>query len=387
MGLRQDAAHAPPTAMQGRRIELDFLRGIAILAVMGTHFHTVQTGSALVSAIEYPLKSYSHQGVSLFFTLSGFLVGGLLFKQYAQAGQIDAWRFIVRRIFKIWPAYYALILFHVLAGHHPTSTFLVQNLTHMQNYWESSITQTWSLAVEEHFYLLLPLLLSLFVALRLRANTIVFSLLAVCGAVLALRCIAVSHGELDEAYHYTQYRIDGLLFGVILAAIYWLKPALYRRLAASKKALGLIVLGVLAWIALTSANKPLDESIGFTIQALGFCAMIVLALEHARGVRDMWLFRAVAWVGVYSYAMYLWHTLMKTPADVMAARFAAAHVPVLVTWIAVTLTQFAGAFVLGYVMTRVIEFPFLRLRDALFSGERRTAPAGGQPISKTAVDL
>ena len=128
---------------------------------MGFHFHTVHTGSAIVAAIEYPLKSFGKEGVNLFFTLSGFLVGGLLLKQYAKVGRIDARRFIIRRIFKIWPAYYVLILFHVFAGRHPTSTFLVQNLTHMQNYLGSSITQTWSLAVEEHFYLFLPALLLL----------------------------------------------------------------------------------------------------------------------------------------------------------------------------------------------------------------------------------
>ena len=82
-----------------RTIELDFVRGIAIIAVMGFHFHSVKTGYSFVSWIEYPLKNFGREGVNLFFTLSGFLVGGLLLKQYSEAGRIDARRFIIRRIY------------------------------------------------------------------------------------------------------------------------------------------------------------------------------------------------------------------------------------------------------------------------------------------------
>src|SRR3954466_716416 len=124
-----------------RAIELDFVRGIAIIAVMGFHFRTVHTSNVLLQIIEYPLKSFGREGVNLFFTLSGFLVGGLLLRQYAETGHVDARRFIVRRMFRIWPAYYVLIIFHMLAGRHPWNTFLFQNLTHLQNYFGTSITQ------------------------------------------------------------------------------------------------------------------------------------------------------------------------------------------------------------------------------------------------------
>src|SRR5690242_16904565 len=116
--------------VRNRTIELDFLRGIAIIAVMGYHFHTVATGFRVIPIIQYPFTHFGREGVNLFFTLSGFLVGGLLLRQYASTGVIDARRFIVRRIFKIWPAYYVLIAFHMVAGRHPLSTFAVQNLTH-----------------------------------------------------------------------------------------------------------------------------------------------------------------------------------------------------------------------------------------------------------------
>jgi peptidoglycan/LPS O-acetylase OafA/YrhL len=354
-----------------RTIELDFVRGIAIIAVMGYHFHSFNTGYSFVSWIEYPLKNFGREGVNLFFTLSGFLVGGLLLKQYAEAGRIDARRFIIRRIFKIWPAYYVLILFHVFAGRHPNDTFLFQNLTHMQNYLGTSISQTWSLAVEEHFYLFLPALLLLFVRFKVGANAIIATLLGICGIVLLARCAVVSTGDLDASLFQTQYRIDSLLFGVILAAFYWMKPEVYKKFASQKWLLLSMVAGLIAWLVLATPHFALDQSIGYTIQAIGFTAAIVLAVEYSGAIRDSIAYRAVAWIGVYSYGIYLWHTLALAPGDIMIRKMAALHVPSLAAWALVMSAQFCIAIVVGYVTTRAIEFPFLKIRDALFPAKRK----------------
>jgi peptidoglycan/LPS O-acetylase OafA/YrhL len=356
--------------VRNRMIELDFLRGIAIIAVMGYHFHKVDTGYRLVPIIQYPFTHFGREGVNLFFTLSGFLVGGLLLRQYADSGTIDARRFIVRRVFKIWPAYYVLIAFHVLAGRHPTGTFLVQNLTHLQNYLGSSLSQTWSLAIEEHFYLLLPALLLIFARWRLRANAILGLLGLMCLVVLVARSIAVADGKIDAAFFHTQYRIDSLLAGVMLAAVYWMKPDLYRNLAARKGFLLAIVAILVGWLVFATPHIALDESIGYTIQAIGYVALIVLMLEHSGMLTRTWVFRAVAWVGVYSYGIYLWHSIALAPADVLIAKATARDLPGLVIWAAALVFQTAIAISAGYVTTRLIEFPFLRIRNALF-------PVGG----------
>lgn len=374
---------ATRSQMPNRSIELDFIRGLAIIAVMGFHFHTVQTGSAIVGAIEYPLKNFGREGVNLFFTLSGFLVGGLLLRQYAESGRVDARRFIIRRIFKIWPAYYVLILFHVFAGRHPTSTFLIQNLTHLQNYLGTSIAQTWSLAVEEHFYLFLPALLLIYSRLHLRANVIIASLLAICGVVLVARCIVVWNGDVHAAFFYTQYRIDSLLFGVVLAAIYWMKPGIYRNFARRKGLLIAMVAGLIAWLALCTKHVALDESIGYTIQTLGFVALLVLTLEYSAPIHRAIVFRVIAWIGVYSYGIYLWHSLALGPADILIAKATALGLPAIMVWVLVMGAQFCIAITLGYVTTRAIEFPMLRIRDTLFPSKRRAAPVdvpavGGQ---------
>ncbi|MBP0590988.1 acyltransferase [Paraburkholderia sp. LEh10] len=369
--------------VRGRSVELDFVRGIAILAVMGFHFHTVQTGSTLIAIIEYPLKNFGREGVNLFFTLSGFLVGGLLLRQYAETGHVDARRFIVRRMFKIWPAYYVLILFHAIAGRHPLDTFLWQNLTHLQNYFGTSISQTWSLAVEEHFYLILPAVLLLFARWKLRAGSIIGVLGSICALVLVARCIVVAGGNLDAAFFYTQYRIDSLLYGVILAAIYWMKPDVYQSIA-KRTGLLLAVVGVLvAWLAFATKHVPLDESIGYTIQAIGFCAFIVLMLEHSAKVRNAFPYRAMAWLGVYSYGIYLWHSLALAPGDMVIRKATALGLPPVATWVVALSVQAAIAIIAGYVMTRAVEYPFLRLRNALYPAKRNASvreemPVGGQ---------
>jgi peptidoglycan/LPS O-acetylase OafA/YrhL len=365
----------------GRSIELDFVRGIAIIAVMGYHFHAVQTGNVLIQIIEYPLKNFGREGVNLFFTLSGFLVGGLLLRQYAETGHVDARRFIIRRIFRIWPAYYVLLAFHLLVGRHPWNTFLFQNLAHLQNYLGTSITQTWSLAVEEHFYLVLPALLLLFARWRLGAWTIVGVLTGICAVGLTARCFAVADGNLEGAFAYTQYRIDSLLVGVILSAIYWMKPGVYHQLAKRKWLLIASIVLLCAWLAFATKNLALDESIGYTIQAIGFAALIVFVLEYSGSLRSSWLYRGVAWIGLYSYGIYLWHSLALAPGDMLIRKVSALGLAPSLIWIVALTFQFALAIAIGYVTTRAIEYPFLMMRNALFPEKRNSSVREEVPVA------
>lgn len=100
-------------------------------------------------------------GVDLFFVLSGFLVGGLLFKEASSFGKIRFRRFLIRRAFKIYPAFYAMLSFTVVYRWLFVPDFdaarTASEVFFLQNYYQPIWSHTWSLAVEEHFYIFLPL--------------------------------------------------------------------------------------------------------------------------------------------------------------------------------------------------------------------------------------
>ncbi|MEI6876293.1 MAG: acyltransferase, partial [Spirochaetota bacterium] len=153
---------------------LDILRGLAILMVFASHVdprtsEVIAQLSGLGSFAFWFFHRLGRTGVELFFILSGFLIGGLLFRETSGTGRIDIWRFWIRRGFKIWPSYWLLLLVLALTrttGYIDTRSIgtalqsAAMHLFFLQNYLPDNPNgPTWSLAVEEHFYLFLPLLL------------------------------------------------------------------------------------------------------------------------------------------------------------------------------------------------------------------------------------
>ena len=147
-----------------RSLSLDLLRALAVFLVIGRHLTTCP---AETSKLLCRVTTLWHQigwiGVDLFFVLSGFLVSGLLFREYQKHQSISSLRFLLRRGLKIYPAFYFFIAVTI-------GTFLIQHtLPHLksiiaevfflQNYGPAIWNHTWSLAVEEHFYLFLLVLL------------------------------------------------------------------------------------------------------------------------------------------------------------------------------------------------------------------------------------
>ena len=363
-----------------REVQLDFVRGIAIIAVMVYHFKMFPTSDMVLQAMEVPLKSFGQEGVNLFFTLSGFLVGGLLFKSLIMNDRIYAVNFIIRRAFKIWPAYYFLILFHFLVCRHAPDTFLFQNLVHLQNYLGTSIKQTWSLAVEEHFYLFLPPFLMLTWGRFKDPKKVLIAIAAVILVVLVARSIAVYQGYFQAAFFHTQFRIDSLLMGVALAAIYWFYPARYEAISSRRSVLVAIVVATIVWILAFKNTPEVDLSVGYTIQALGFCALIMLVKEHSGNIKHARVYRFVSWIGVYSYGTYLWHSLALGPAAIAIGFLERWSFNSQAAWVLVLAMQFTIAIILGYITTKAIEWPFLKLRE-------RLVPAIRHGISKESSAL
>jgi peptidoglycan/LPS O-acetylase OafA/YrhL len=158
---------------------LDVLRGIAVLSVLISHAKLQYT--SLPAAFSRSLNAVAilFSGVDLFFVLSGFLVSGLLLREYQRHGSIHPWRFLVRRGLKIYPSFYAFLLTSIAVSlafriwPHPTTSNIVSESLFVQNYGTPLWSHTWSLAVEEHFYLCLVALLAGLVTSR-RGNGLRF---------------------------------------------------------------------------------------------------------------------------------------------------------------------------------------------------------------------
>lgn len=221
---------------------LDLLRAAAILCVM--RFHT--------SGLQLPLAGvarYGWMGVDLFFALSGYLIASQLFKTYL-AGRTSLYpraplrHFYIRRACRILPAYlvvltlyFAVPVFREEPGIASLWSFLSFTENFVIDYANSqAFSHAWSLCVEEHFYLLLPVILALL--LRWRSARIALS--AGAGVLLGgmlLRWLLWRHlshiddpddyivAYIERIYYPTYTRLDGLLVGVCLAATKWLRPA------------------------------------------------------------------------------------------------------------------------------------------------------------------
>jgi peptidoglycan/LPS O-acetylase OafA/YrhL len=327
---------SPSSAPKSRQIELDFIRGIAILMVID--FHSPEHSLIFAPFRWLGFPHFGWAGVDIFFVLSGFLVGGLLIKEWKTRGSIDARQFLIRRILKIWPQYY-VYLFIVLLTRHRTLHNLWGNLLNIQNYI-GGIAHTWTLAVEEHAYLILVFLLAIAARRRVRMRYLFYLLVTLAAAILINRMTLTLLGF--NTFTRTDTRVDGILYGVMLAILYHYTPEQFARLQR------------LVWLW------------------LGVIAMTLAFFRFAPAQPRPALYRFVAFIGLYSYGIYLWHVSVLDPIKTVARRLPTHLAPV---WDA--LAPFVLGILIGIVFTKLVEFPALKLRDTLFP--RRVDSAVGIP--------
>jgi peptidoglycan/LPS O-acetylase OafA/YrhL len=160
-----------------------------------------------------------------------------------------------------------------------------------------------------------------------------------------------------------------------------MKPGVYHQLAKRKWLLIASIVLLCAWLAFATKNIALDESIGYTIQALGFAALIVFVLEYSGSLKKSWAYRGIAWIGLYSYGIYLWHSLALAPGDMLIRKATAMGLAPSVIWVVALAAQFAFAIAIGYVTTRAIEYPFLLMRNALFPAKRNSSVREEVPVA------
>jgi peptidoglycan/LPS O-acetylase OafA/YrhL len=170
-----------------RNLGLDVLRMLTILLVLGRHIDLPENPSPLLMA----WKRGGWVGVDLFFVLSGFLISGLLFTEYSRFLRVDISRFLIRRAFKLYPAFWIMLcltlVVRTVRGEPIPPLSLSGEILFLQNYIGAIWNHTWSLAIEEHFYLMLAFL----VVVHLKTeSTIDFQFIPRTFAILAFCCLA-----------------------------------------------------------------------------------------------------------------------------------------------------------------------------------------------------
>jgi peptidoglycan/LPS O-acetylase OafA/YrhL len=346
-----------------RRQSLDFLRAVAVLLVLFRH---APEAGMLSCRLTDMLVTGGWIGVDLFFVLSGYLVSGLIWQELDRTGRFDAWRFLIRRGLKIYPAFYVMLLtsiamFLIRPGYVRLESVLAEAFF-VQNYFVGLWNHTWSLAVEEHFYLLLAGLIC--VCVRIGKNPQIKVLIAclVCIFLCVFARVNLSTPYSHETHLFpTHLRIDALAFGVLLQMMLRYAPSMTITALTPRIALVVLALALSLWaffVPLGSAQWV--SSIGFSMLSVSAFALIYALLGWQSFERQR-IVSALSAIGVYSYSIYLWHIPLNHLVRGVIKR----------VWSGVSLefyfcAYFVVAVIGGIVLGKLVELPFLRLRDKWF---------------------
>jgi peptidoglycan/LPS O-acetylase OafA/YrhL len=354
---------------QNRLRELDFLRGIAIILVIFRH-----------QLLFDFLKTMGWIGVDLFFVLSGFLVSGLLFREYKKFGSIKPKLFLIRRGFKIYPIYYLSLLVYIIPRivlHKLDLKNVFYDSVFIQNYalgWGYLYTASWSLAVEEHFYFGLALLLWLIFNKRMtnfevepkgfsNFEKLVISILV---AILALRFVSNIYFPEDQIRHITMthLRIDSLFFGVLIAYWYHFKKEKLECFYLNNQS-KLLILAFLM-LLFTPFIEPLPslfvKTIGFTMLYISFGILLIHFLvnkdvnNQIDRLFSVAIVNFVSKIGFCSYSIYVVHTFVITCVDIWQIKNG---------FLAFAIV-FSVSIMSGFIMTYAVEKFFLNYRDKFF---------------------
>ena len=359
----------------GRNTNLDALRAIAILMVLGRHAGMAITILHASNPFTRYFERIGWAGVDLFFVISGYLISGLLFSDYQKQRSIGLSRFYIRRGLKIWPSLYALIaaglFIALLPGHHFSSKRLWSELFFMQDYFPSIWGLTWSLAVEEHFYLTLPLLLIFLIRRNPEKPFVALPWVFAAIAVFSLVCrFAVGwsqDGIIDpwSCLFPTHLRMDGLMFGVLLRYFKEYRPTLFQGMVSWRGGWAVIAAALVLLSVFPVENRQM-HTWGLTALyiAAGFLVIRAVAVEGPKPVRVM--SGLLARIGIYSYSIYLWQMLFVW--YILPHFHIASHMGTY--WCSI-----AGPILFGIVMAKIIEVPVLHFRDRFFPSLTQQSPA------------
>ena len=384
-----DHSHGPDESTTGRHIPaLDGVRGLAILSVLYCHLfwsNPYPVGSSLLRFFAQT-RNAGWIGVNLFFVLSGFLITGILYDTLPSRHFFR--NFYARRVLRIFPLYYGflllLILITSLRGEHWTRA-IFGYLTYTENlpltgqaltdaYWVN-INHFWSLAIEEQFYLVWPLLVFLLRTRRRISIAAAFGVLASLGIRIGLVLSGFTVSHPYAIYGWTPTSLDGLCLGAILAMAI---RSRFRRTVIAWSPLALLTCCVLLGIAwhldpgFVVLGQPMFSTWGLTLLALTFTSLIAVCLKPGGFLEQFASAPALRFFGRYSYGLYVYHytiggLVISRLRPELLARFGSKALSIIIPGLIATGVSVAVA----WCSFTFYESRFLRLKEYFHDSSRR----------------
>lgn len=348
---------------------LDGFRALAIMWVLVYHvYHFFGLSVLIPSGFPFMLAFVQRGflGVDIFFVISGFLITGLLLRDINTKVRIK--RFYARRFFKIIPHYLAVVVTGIMitavaAPHFLSHTQTLLSYFLFYNNYVPAIPilgHLWSIAVEEHFYFLLPLLFAFVCFLqkepRGRKNLLIFGFMLMIVIVNGLRfvyCPKPAYMGYPAGWIRTHFRFDALVFGCCLKL--W-ENRVTRQPAASDRllALGAFAGGVVLF-AFVAVRFDYQIWYHYTLTYLATGLMFVAALKEFGPLKWIAEQKLFIWIGKNSYGIYLWHMIVLYPFNRWYFRTDMSLAVIIGLYV-------CAAVFCGFISTRTIEQYFLNMR-------------------------
>ena len=359
--------------LRARMPELDSLRGVAILSVVlyhGLFWSNNLTGLSGLARMVVNLTRFGWLGVNLFFVLSGFLITGILVSQKTSPNYYS--HFYFRRVVRILPALYALLLILCFVPNQSykyllLSFFFCANLATLFHI-PYTYSVLWSLAVEEHFYLLWP-----WAVRRLGMRFLYFLIALLLIAAPVFRALAFAR-PLPEGFGALTWQAwDAVAIGALLALLVrepWITRRLLIWIACSCLVVAGLGLAAGARFGILTRTEPLGATLMLSLISLTFFSVVGIAIWCGSGVQaPLVQWRILQFYGEISYGLYLYHLLAFIGFDWAQsilwpqARASLGIAGALFMRMSVVLAAATG---LSYISRRFYEERFLRLRRATF---------------------
>jgi peptidoglycan/LPS O-acetylase OafA/YrhL len=356
--------HTP--AVPARLTGLDTLRALAIALVLMSHYNGFVARGSTFGFI----GEVGWAGVDLFFVLSGYLIGNQLLAPAARGEHLSLKTFFARRLLRTLPNYYVVLAMYLLLPHSAIAGKSMapvwRYLSFTQNFgldYGQTFTHSWSLCIEEQFYLVLPLAVLALVGTRRSPRLLWCALLAAIAAGMAARGIAFMNGQEAFAapvYYATFARFDELLPGVAIAMLKNFHPGLFDRILKHGNALlaaGMaMAAAVLYGVKNDAPNLFLTSTFGFSLVAISF-ALLTCAALSPHSLLNRARIPGAASLALWSYAVYLVHKpVFMALRPELERRGVDTTAPLTIVG-----AMAAGVFG-GWLLYRLVETPFMRLR-------------------------